>query len=114
MGEAPGGPIQAETKPDSAAVDGPGVKPIKAAPSAGNIRQEMQPGSQPWRWPSVSHLPIASHDAKTEMPTNYTFDDFVLIMLHYRRAGTISVLVTSQERVGRTMSRGATAQGEMR
>ncbi len=46
------------------------------------------------------------------MPTNYTSNEFVLIMLHQPSARTISVLVTTQERVGRTMSTGATTQGD--
>jgi hypothetical protein len=32
-----------------------------------------------------------------EMPTNYTEDEFELIRLHQRSAGTISILVTNQE-----------------
>jgi hypothetical protein len=46
------------------------------------------------------------------MPTFYTGNDFVLIMLHWRSARTISVSVTNEERVGRTMSQSASTQGE--
>jgi hypothetical protein len=62
--------------------------------------------------PSVSQSAGASHDAKAKLPTIYTGNDFVLIMLHYRSARTISVSVTSRERVGRSMRLGASAQGE--
>jgi hypothetical protein len=51
-----------------------------------------------WRCPrnlgdrsSLNQSAIASQDAKAEMPTNYTENDFVLIRLHPRRARTISV-----------------------
>jgi hypothetical protein len=53
---------------------------------------------------SLSQSGIASQDAKAEMPTNYTGNDFVLIRLHPRRAQTISISVTTRERVGRSMS----------
>jgi Protein of unknown function (DUF2735). len=54
----------------------------------------------------------ALQNAKPGMPTFYTGNDFVLIMLHYPCAGTISVSVTNEERVGRTMSESASTQGE--
>src|SRR5476649_1529420 len=54
---------------------------------------------------SVSQLAVASHGANPKMPTNYTSNEFVLIMLHQPSARTISVLVTTHKRVGRTMSR---------
>ena len=53
---------------------------------------------------SVSQSARCFPGAKAEMPTNYTANDFVLIRLHRRRARTISDLVTSRERVGRSMS----------
>jgi hypothetical protein len=53
---------------------------------------------------SLNQSAIASQGAKAEMPTNYTGNDFVLIRLHPRRARTISISVTNQERVGRSIS----------
>ena len=52
---------------------------------------------------SVGHLPIASQAAEPEMPTKYTADDDLVVRLHPLRAPTISVLVTTRERVGRTI-----------
>jgi hypothetical protein len=46
----------------------------------------------------------AFQEAEPEMLTNYTDNDFILIMLHEPSAETISVLVTNRERVGRSMS----------
>ena len=37
------------------------------------------------------------------MPTNYTANGFLMVRLHPLRARTISVLVTTHERVGRTI-----------
>jgi hypothetical protein len=54
--------------------------------------------------PSVNQGMDAFQEAKQEMPTNYTESDFVLIRLHELSAGTISILVTNRERVGRSMS----------
>ena len=51
----------------------------------------------------VSRLPSASQAAEAKMPTNYTADDFLVVRLHPLRAPTISVLVTTRERVGRTI-----------
>jgi hypothetical protein len=61
---------------------------------------------------SVSQSVGAFHGAKTKMPTIYTANDFVLIRLHERSAGTISNSVTDQERVERSMSQSAPTQGE--
>jgi hypothetical protein len=61
---------------------------------------------------SVDHPRAASTEAKAKMPTKYTEYDFVLIRLHEWGAGTISTSVTTQERVGRSMSPGAPTQGE--
>src|ERR1700692_3717801 len=47
---------------------------------------------------SVSQPRSASQRAKPEMPTFYTTNDFTLIRLHERSAGTISSSVTSRER----------------
>jgi uncharacterized protein DUF2735 len=46
------------------------------------------------------------------MPTNCAINDFVLVMLHWASARTISILVTTQERVGRSISIGATIKGK--
>jgi hypothetical protein len=54
--------------------------------------------------PSVSQSSDASQEAKSEMPTIYTPNDFALSRLHQRSAETISISVTSRERVGRSMS----------
>jgi hypothetical protein len=40
---------------------------------------------------SVNQLSPAQGEAKTKMPTIYTSNDFVLIILHRRQAGTISL-----------------------
>ena len=61
---------------------------------------------------SVSHSTGAVHGAKSGMPTFYTGNDFVLIMLHWRSAQTISLSVTNEERVGRTLSQRASTQGD--
>jgi hypothetical protein len=53
---------------------------------------------------SVSQPPAASGRAKPKMPIFCTENDFSLIRLHQRNAGTISISVTSRERVGRSMS----------
>jgi hypothetical protein len=52
---------------------------------------------------SVDHLLIASQAAEPKMPTNCTADDFLVVRLHPLRARTISGLVTTLERVGRTI-----------
>ena len=52
----------------------------------------------------INHLLVASQVAEPEMPINYTSDDFLLIRLHPRKAPTISALVTTRERVGRTIN----------
>jgi hypothetical protein len=62
----------------------------------------------------VSQSVAAVCEAKTELPTIYTFDEFVLIMLHQTRARTIWNSVTSRERVGRIMTTGAPTKGEKR
>jgi hypothetical protein len=62
----------------------------------------------------VSQSVAAVCEAKTELPTIYTFDEFVLIMLHQTRARTIWNSVTSRERVGRIMMTGAPTKGEKR
>jgi hypothetical protein len=51
----------------------------------------------------VGHLHIASRAAEPKMPTNYTANDFLVVRLHPPRAPTISVSVTTRERVGRTI-----------
>jgi hypothetical protein len=61
---------------------------------------------------SVSQSTVAFLGAKSEMPTIYTPNDFVLIRLHRRGARTISESVTSRERVGRSISECASPQGE--
>jgi hypothetical protein len=53
---------------------------------------------------SVSQSPAAPQRAKPGMPTFYTENDFSLVRLHQPSAGTISISVTSRERVGRTNS----------
>ena len=58
-----------------------------------------------------SWIAAASQRAKTQLPIIYTVDDFVLIRLHGRSAGTISVSVTGRERVGRSMSPSAATRG---
>jgi hypothetical protein len=45
-------------------------------------------------------MPNAASGANTEMPMNYTSDDFVLIMLRERRAPTISILITRTNESG--------------
>jgi hypothetical protein len=52
---------------------------------------------------SVDHLLIASQAAEPKMPTNCTAYDFLVVRLHPLRARTISGLVTTLERVGRTI-----------
>jgi hypothetical protein len=52
---------------------------------------------------SVRHLLIAPQVAEPKMPTNCASGDFLLIRLRPGRAPTISVLVTTRERVGRTI-----------
>jgi hypothetical protein len=46
---------------------------------------------------SVSQSSAALQRAKPEMPTFYTENDFSLVRLHHRSAGTISISVTSRE-----------------
>jgi hypothetical protein len=46
------------------------------------------------------------------MPTDCAFNDLVLVMLPSASARTISILVTTQERVGRSINVGATAEGK--
>ena len=59
--------------------------------------------------PSVSQSPAAPQRAKPGMPTFYTENDFSLVRLHQPSAGTISISVTSRERVGRSLSPARTA-----
>ena len=105
--------------PRHRAADHPGA--IKAAATR---RQHSADGPDALRnlgaGSSVNQPTIASRNAKPKMPTNYTANDFVLIRLHRRRARTISVLVTTRERVGRSMiaqarseASAASTQGEM-
>jgi len=61
--------------------------------------------------PGVSQSAAASQRAKTKLPIIYTANDFVLIRLHGRRAGTISISVTGRERVGRNISPNAATRG---
>jgi Protein of unknown function (DUF2735) len=61
---------------------------------------------------SVSQFAAVRFVAKTGMPTNCTFNDFILIMLHQASARTISISVTTRERVGRSMNIGATTKGK--
>jgi hypothetical protein len=99
--------IKAQTTPDYKAVRGLFRIPIKAAPLIRNIHQESEALLATLgiaqALASRRLLPTMQKLTKTEMPTIYTSNDFVLIMLHQPSAGTISVLVTTQERVGRTM-----------
>jgi uncharacterized protein DUF2735 len=110
-----------------------GAKTAWRRPRLSPITQHSQPVSRlrlkPRHWPaiftnkarrsrnlgdssSVSQPTVASQGAKSEMPTIYTPDDFVLIRLHERRARTISDSVTSRKRVGRSISGSASTQGE--
>jgi Protein of unknown function (DUF2735) len=47
------------------------------------------------------------------MPSIYTGDEFVLIMLHQQRARTIWISVTNRERVGRSIRHRAPAKGDI-
>src|SRR5260370_23907300 len=62
--------------------------------------------------PGVSQSVVASKEANPKMPTIYTRNDFVLVRLHQPRTRTISISVTSRERVGRSMSSCASTSGE--
>jgi hypothetical protein len=103
----------AETTPDSEAVGILFATPIKAAPLARNIyQQKVAPLCNLGDGPGVSQFATACLAAKGQMPTNYAFSDLVLVMLHWANARTISISVTTQERVGRSMSIGATIKGK--
>jgi hypothetical protein len=64
--------------------------------------------AEPWRnlgdSPCVDQGVIAALKAECELPNICTKNEFDLIMLHQRRAGTISISVTKRERVGRSIS----------
>src|SRR5258706_9233010 len=82
--------------------------PIKAAPFVRNISDESRPLPATLAMArALASRRLLSSGAKTKLPIIYTADDFVLIRLHGRRAGTISVSVTGRERVGRSIRPGA-------
>jgi hypothetical protein len=90
--------VQSGIAHDSAAARRCRAAAIKAASTAGNIHQADGAGvGNLCIGSSVNHLLTASHEAKQEMPIKYTEDDFILNMLHRRKARTISSLVTTQE-----------------